>query len=168
MTLISGPVALKPPAGVKLVPVTTAQQMLEAVQSALPETDILIKAAAVADYRPASVAEEKLKKKDGELSIPLERTEDILAWVSQHRHPGLFVCGFSMETENMLENSRKKLEKKKLDMIVANNLKTQGAGFGVETNVVTMITREETLELPLMGKDQVAGCLLDEIRKNRS
>ena len=168
VTLISGPVALKPPVGVKLVPVTTAQQMLEAVQSALPETDILIKAAAVADYRPASVAEEKLKKKDGELSIPLERTEDILAWVSQHRHPGLFVCGFSMETENMLENSRKKLEKKKLDMIVANNLKTQGAGFGVETNVVTLITREETLELPLMGKDQVAGCLLDEICKRRS
>lgn len=165
VTLISGPVSLQPPAGVELVPVATAQQMLEAVQAALPETDILIKAAAVADYRPASVAQEKLKKKDGELSIPLERTQDILGWVSEHRHPGLFVCGFSMETENMVENSRKKLEKKHLDMVVANNLKTQGAGFGVETNVVTLITAEGVRELPLMSKTQVAGCLLDEIQK---
>ena len=163
VTLISGPVALKPVPGVKLVPITTAQDMLEAVQAALPQTDILIKAAAVADYRPATVADEKMKKKDGELSIPLERTADILAWVSEHRHDGLFVCGFSMETENMLENSRKKLAKKNLDMIVANNLKTQGAGFGVETNVVTLITKDEVKELPLMGKDQVAGKLLDEI-----
>ena len=131
VTLISGPVALKPVPGVKLVPIITAQDMLEAVQAALPQTDILIKAAAVADYRPATVADEKLKKKDGELSIPLERTADILAWVSENRHEGLFVCGFSMETENMLENSRGKLIKKGLDMIVANNLKTQGAGFGV-------------------------------------
>ena len=167
VTLISGPVALKPVPGVKLVPITTAQDMLEAVQAALPETDILIKAAAVADYRPVSVADQKLKKQDGELSIPLERTADILAWVSQHRHPGLFVCGFSMETENMLENSRKKLHKKSLDMIVANNLKTQGAGFGVETNVVTLITKDEIKELPLMGKDEVAGKLLDEIRRRQ-
>lgn len=168
VTLISGPVALKPVDGVKLVPIITAQDMLEAVQKALPETDILIKAAAVADYRPSTVADEKLKKKDGELSIPLDRTADILAWVSQNRHGGLFVCGFSMETENMLENSRKKLIKKKLDMIVANNLKTQGAGFGVETNVVTLITKDTVTELPLMGKDEVAGTLLDEIMRRRS
>ena len=168
VTLISGPVALKPVPGVKLVPIITAQDMLEAVQAALPQTDILIKAAAVADYRPATVADEKLKKKDGELSIPLERTADILAWVSENRHEGLFVCGFSMETENMLENSRGKLIKKGLDMIVANNLKTQGAGFGVETNVVTLITRDEIKELPLMGKDEVAGKLLDEIQKMRT
>ena len=167
VTLISGPVALKPVPGVKLVPITTAQDMLEAVQAALPETDILIKAAAVADYRPAAVSDQKLKKQDRELSIPLERTADILAWVSEHRHPGLFVCGFSMETENMLENSRKKLLKKNLDMIVANNLKTQGAGFGVETNVVTLITQDNIQELPLMGKDQVAGKLLDEIQRRR-
>ena len=168
VTLISGPVALKPVPGVKLVNIITAQDMLEAVQAALPQTDILIKAAAVADYRPATVADEKLKKKDGELSIPLERTADILAWVSENRHEGLFVCGFSMETENMLENSRGKLIKKGLDMIVANNLKTQGAGFGVETNVVTLITRDEIKELPLMGKDEVAGKLLDEIQKMRT
>lgn len=168
VTLISGPVALKPVPGVKLVPIITAQDMLEAVQAALPQTDILIKAAAVADYRPATVAGEKMKKKDGELSIPLERTADILAWVSENRHEGLFVCGFSMETENMLENSRGKLIKKGLDMIVANNLKTQGAGFGVETNVVTLITRDEIKELPLMGKDEVAGKLLDEIQKMRT
>ena len=167
VTLISGPTALKPVPGVKLVPIVTAQDMLEAVQAALPETDILIKAAAVADYRPAAVSDQKLKKQDGELSIPLERTTDILAWVSEHRHPGLFVCGFSMETENMLENSRKKLQKKHLDMIVANNLKTQGAGFGVETNVVTLITQDEIQELPLMGKDEVAGKLLDEIQRRR-
>ena len=167
VTLITGPTALKPVPGVKLVPIVTAQDMLEAVQAALPETDILIKAAAVADYRPAAVSDQKLKKQDGELSIPLERTTDILAWVSEHRHPGLFVCGFSMETENMLENSRKKLQKKHLDMIVANNLKTQGAGFGVETNVVTLITQDNIQELPLMGKDQVAGKLLDEIQRRR-
>ena len=167
VTLISGPVALAPVPGVELVKITTAQDMLEAVQAALPQTDILIKAAAVADYRPATVAGEKLKKKDGELSIPLKRTADILAWVSENSHPGLFVCGFSMETENMLENSRGKLIKKGLDMIVANNLKTQGAGFGVETNVVTLITKDEIRELPLMGKDEVAGKLLDEIQKRR-
>lgn len=167
VTLISGPVALEAPLGVKRVNVITAQQMLEAVQAALPETDILIKAAAVADYRPAVVSGEKVKKKEGDLSIPLERTADILAWVSENRHPGLFVCGFSMETENLLENSKKKLTKKKLDMIVANNLKTQGAGFGVETNVVTLITQDAVTELPLMGKDEVAGKLLNEIQKRR-
>lgn len=168
VTLISGPVALEAPLGVKRVNITTARDMLEAVQAALPETDILVKAAAVADYRPAVVSGEKVKKKEGDLSIPLERTADILGWVSENRHPGLFVCGFSMETENMLENSQKKLHKKKLDMIVANNLKTQGAGFGVETNVVTLITKDAVTELPLMGKDQVAGKLLDEIQKRRN
>ena len=141
--------------------------MLEAVRETLPETDILIKAAAVADYRPVTVADQKIKKKDGDMSIPLERTDDILGWVEKNRHPGLFVCGFSMETENMVENSRAKLEKKHLDMIAANNLKTEGAGFGVATNVVTLITKDGIKELPLMGKDEVAGCLLDEIAARR-
>lgn len=168
VTLISGPVALAVPMGVKVVPVTTAQDMLLAVQEALPETDILIKAAAVADYRPETVADNKLKKGEGDMSIPLERTADILAWVAQHRHPGLFVCGFSMETEHMAENSRAKLAKKRLDMIVANNLKTQGAGFGVETNVVTLITPDSTAELPLMPKAQVAQALLTEILRRRA
>lgn len=168
VTLISGPVALAAPMGVKVVPVTTAQDMLLAVQEALPETDILIKAAAVADYRPETVADNKLKKGEGDMSIPLERTADILAWVAQHRHPGLFVCGFSMETEHMAENSRVKLAKKRLDMIVANNLKTQGAGFGVETNVVTLITPDSTAELPLMTKTQVAQALLTEILRRRA
>ena len=152
VTLISGPVSL---------------DMLEAVQETLPETDILIKAAAVADYRPATVADQKIKKQDGDMSIPLERTDDILGWVEKNRHPGLFVCGFSMETENMVENSRAKLEKKHLDMIAANNLKTEGAGFSVATNVVTLITKDGIKELPLMGKDEVAGCLLDEIAARR-
>lgn len=167
VTLISGPVALAPVPGADMKHVTSAQDMLEAVQEALPRTDILIKAAAVADYRPASVSDEKMKKADGELSIPLERTQDILGWVGGHRHEGLFVCGFSMETENMLENSREKLQKKHLDMIVANNLKVSGAGFGVDTNVVTILTAQGARELPLMGKDQVARELLDEIMKNR-
>ena len=167
VTLISGPVALKAPLGVKLVRITTAQEMLERVQAALPQTDVLIMAAAVADYRPAVVADNKMKKGDTELSIPLARTGDVLGWVAQNRHPGLFVCGFSMETEHMLENSQKKLSKKKLDMIVANNLKTQGAGFGVETNVVTLITPDWVEELPLLGKDQVAGKLLTAIAAQR-
>ncbi len=167
VTLISGPTALKPVPGVKTVDVVTAREMFEAVKSSLPETDILIKAAAVADYRPAQVAQDKIKKKDGELAIPLERTDDILGWVAEHRHPGLFVCGFSMETRDMVESSRKKLEKKHLDMIAANNLKVAGAGFGVDTNVVTILTKDETKELPLMGKDQVAGWLLDEILRSR-
>lgn len=167
VTLISGPVALSPVPGAKMVNVKSAADMLAAVKDALPGTDILVKAAAVADYRPATVAEEKMKKSDADLSISLARTEDILAYVSENRHQGLFVCGFSMETEHMLENSRKKLEKKHLDMIAANNLKTQGAGFGVETNVVTLITREETLELPLMSKGEVANRLLTEILNRR-
>ena len=167
VTLISGPVSLDPVPFVETKPVTTAADMLAAIQEALPTTDILIKSAAVADYRPATVADDKMKKKDGDLSIPLARTSDILGWVAEHRHPGLFVCGFSMETQNMLENSQAKLAKKKLDMIVANNLKVEGAGFGVETNVVTLITTDDVTQLPLMGKDQVAARLLEEIQRLR-
>lgn len=167
VTLISGPTALKPVPGVKTVDVVSARDMFEAVQTALPETDILIKAAAVADYRPANVAEDKIKKQPGDMSIPLERTDDILGWVAEHRHPGLFVCGFSMETRDMVENSKKKLAKKHLDMIAANNLKVAGAGFGVDTNVVTILTADGIRELPLMGKDQVASQLLDAILERR-
>lgn len=168
VTLISGPTALKPVPGVKTVDVVSAKDMFEAVQAALPETDILVKAAAVADYRPMSIAEDKIKKQDGDMAIPLERTDDILGWVAEHRHPGLFVCGFSMETRDMIENSRKKLARKHLDMIAANNLKVAGAGFGVDTNVVTILTADGIQELPLMGKDQVAAKLLDAILERRS
>ena len=168
VTLISGPTALKPVPGVKTVDVVSARDMFEAVQAALPETDILVKAAAVADYRPANVADDKIKKQDGDMAIPLERTDDILGWVAEHRHPGLFVCGFSMETRDMIENSRKKLDRKHLDMIAANNLKVAGAGFGVDTNVVTILTADGIQELPLMGKDQVAAKLLDAILERRT
>ena len=169
VTLISGPVSLAPPPFVKVVPVVTAQDMFEAVAAHLNDTDILIKAAAVADYRPAHVAEDKIKKTGaGDLNqLALERTQDILGWVAQHRHEGLYVCGFSMETQNMLENSAAKLEKKKLDMVVANNLKVAGAGFGVDTNVVTMINKNGAQELPLMSKNQVAGQLLSAILRQR-
>lgn len=169
VTLISGPVSLAPPPFVKVVPVVTAQDMFEAVAACLNDTDILIKAAAVADYRPAHVAEDKIKKTGaGDLNqLALERTQDILGWVAQHRHEGLYVCGFSMETQNMLENSAAKLEKKKLDMVVANNLKVAGAGFGVDTNVVTMITKNGVQELPLMSKNEVAGQLLSAILRQR-
>lgn len=168
VTLISGPTALKPVPEVKTVDVVSARDMFEAVQAALPETDILVKAAAVADYRPANVADDKIKKRDGDMAIPLERTDDILGWVAEHRHPGLFVCGFSMETRDMLENSKKKLDRKHLDMIAANNLKVAGAGFGVDTNVVTILTADGIQELPLMGKDQVAAKLLDAILERRT
>lgn len=169
VTLISGPVSLAPPPFVKVVPVVTAQDMFEAVAACLNDTDILIKAAAVADYRPAHVAEDKIKKTGaGDLNqLALERTQDILGWVAQHRHEGLYVCGFSMETQNMLENSAAKLEKKKLDMVVANNLKVAGAGFGVDTNVVTMITKNGAQELPLMSKNEVADQLLSAILRQR-
>ena len=169
VTLISGPVSLAPPPFVKVVPVVTAQDMFEAVAARLNGTDILIKAAAVADYRPAHVAEDKIKKTGaGDLNqLALERTQDILGWVAQHRHEGLYVCGFSMETQNMLENSAAKLEKKKLDMVVANNLKVAGAGFGVDTNVVTLITKNGAQELPLMSKNEVAGQLLSAILRQR-
>ena len=167
VTLVTGPTSLPLVPFVDTRPVTTAADMFRAVQDLLPQTDILIKAAAVADYRPATVAQDKMKKSDDALSIPLARTDDILGWVAQHRHPGLFVCGFSMETRDMVANSRAKLERKHLDMIVANNLKDAGAGFGVETNVVTLITREGELALPRMGKDQVAAHLLNEIQRRR-
>ncbi len=163
VTLVSGKTDLQPPPGVWLVPVVSAADMAQAVKEAASEQDIIIKAAAVADYRPAAVAQEKMKKKDGELSIALERTEDILAWLGAHRREGQFLCGFSMETEHLLENSRAKLEKKKIDMIVANNLRQAGAGFGTDTNVVTILTKDDTVELPLLSKEEVADRLLDSI-----
>lgn len=163
VTLISGEVALSPVPFVKMVNIKSAKDMFEAVKEALPSTNILVKSAAVADYRPSNVAEDKIKKKDGDMNIPLERTDDILGYVAEHRHENLFVCGFSMETKDMLENSKAKLEKKKLDMIVANNLKVAGAGFGTDTNVVTIITKDEVQELPIMGKDEVAGNILNQI-----
>ena len=160
VTLVSGKVNLQPPMGVRMVPVVSAADMAQAVKADAQEQDIIIKAAAVADYRPAVTADEKLKKKDDEMNLVLERTEDILAWLGAHRRPGQFLCGFSMETEHMLENSRAKLEKKKIDMIVANNLKQTGAGFGTDTNVVTLLTKEDTLTLPIMSKEEVADRLL--------
>ena len=163
VTLISGPVSLAAPKYVNLVPIRSAQEMYEAVMAAAKDADIVIKAAAVADYRPASVADNKLKKKDGELAIPLERTKDILAALGEDKRPGQFLCGFSMETENMLENSRKKLEKKHLDLIAANNVKVAGAGFAVDTNVLTLIAPDDMKELPLLSKDAAADALLDEI-----
>ena len=164
VTLVSGPTALPKPGYVEVVDVESAQEMYEAVTSRAGEMDIIIKAAAVADYRPETVADNKIKKKDGDLSIPLERTKDILAALGQSKRPGQFLCGFSMETENLIENSRKKLLKKNLDMVAANNVKVEGAGFGVETNVLTLITAEGERELPLMSKDEAADRLLDEIR----
>ena len=167
VTLVSGPTALKKPAYVETVDVVSAQDMFEAVTARAPEQDIIIKAAAVADYRPAQVAQDKVKKGEGELSIPLERTRDILAWLGEHRGPGQFLCGFSMETRDMVENSRRKLEKKHLDLIAANNLKEPGAGFAVPTNLLTLISPREELELPLLTKEEAAHRLLDEILKLR-
>ena len=163
VTLISGPTSLEPVPFVRTIPVVTAQEMFEAVRDHLPEQDILIKSAAVADYRPAQVGQEKIKKADGDMQIHLERTQDILGYVAEHRREDQVICGFSMETQNMLENSRKKLKKKKLDMIVANNLKDAGAGFGTDTNRITIITAEEEKTLPLMGKDEVADEILSYI-----
>lgn len=163
VTLISGPVSLTPPPFVHTIPVTSAEEMFQAVAAHAPEQDAIIKAAAVADYTPAHVSTEKVKKKDGDLQIPLKRTTDILQYLGEHKRNGQFLCGFSMETEHMLENSMAKLEKKKVDMIVANNLKTKGAGFGTDTNVVTLITKEGIQELPLMDKEAVAHCILDQI-----
>ena len=163
VTLISGPVELKPPLGVRVVPVTSAREMFEAVIAAAGTQDAIIKAAAVADYRPAVVGTEKTKKSDEEMNISLERTDDILAWLGAHRREGQFLCGFSMETEHVLENSRAKLEKKNVDMIVANSLRMEGAGFGADTNVVTVITRDGIKELEKMPKSQVAHRILDRI-----
>lgn len=165
VTLVSGPVALKRLPYVETVDVVSAQEMFEAVTARAAEQDIIIKAAAVADYRPTVVAEDKMKKSDDALSIPLERTQDILGWLGQHRQPGQFLCGFSMETQNMVENSRKKLEKKRVDMIAANNLKMEGAGFGVDTNLLTLITKDGLDELPMVTKEAAADLLLDSILK---
>ena len=163
VTLVTGKTDTPKPRFVKLIEIQSAADMFEAVTAAAAEQDIIIKAAAVADYRPKSVGTEKTKKTDGDMAIELERTDDILKWLGAHRREGQFLCGFSMETQNMLENSRVKLDKKNIDMIVANNLKVEGAGFGTDTNVVTIITRERNLELEKMTKEEVADRLLDEI-----
>lgn len=168
VTLVTGRTALTPPLFVDVVPVVSAKDMYDAVISRSNEMDIIIKAAAVADYRPVHVAEEKVKKSDGSFSLELERTDDILKYLGEHKKPGHFLCGFSMETENMLENSRKKLEKKHLDMIAANNLKVPGAGFETTTNIITIITPDSVKELELMSKDDAAFRLLDEILSRRS
>ncbi|WP_028234308.1 bifunctional phosphopantothenoylcysteine decarboxylase/phosphopantothenate--cysteine ligase CoaBC [Pseudobutyrivibrio sp. MD2005] len=164
VTLVTGPVALEPPMFVDVVKIRSAAEMAEAVKAKAGECDIIIKSAAVADYRPKTVASEKIKKKDSEdARIELERTEDILSYLGAHKRKDQFICGFSMETENMLENSKKKLAKKNVDMIVANNLKTQGAGFGTDTNVVTIIMSDETWQLPIMSKEEVANAIFDSI-----
>lgn len=163
VTLVSGPCAIEPPPFVKLVPVVTAKEMFDAVTSVSFEQDIIIKAAAVADYRPANVYEDKVKKHEEQMSIKLEKTDDILGYLGEHRLPGQFLCGFSMETQNMLGNSRAKLGKKHLDMVAANNLKVAGAGFQGDTNVLTLITQDEEVSLPLMSKEDAAGKILDKI-----
>lgn len=163
VTLVTGKTALEPWPFVKVVPIGTAQQMFDEVTSRAPEMDIIIKAAAVADYRPKTVANEKIKKSDGEFVLEFERTHDILQYLGEHKPDGQFLCGFSMETEHLLENSRNKLARKNADMIVANNLKVEGAGFAGDTNVVTLITADDVKELPLMSKEQVAHHLVDEI-----
>ena len=163
VTLVLGPAEVEPPMFVNVVPVVSAADMFKAVTERSEGMDAIIKAAAVADYRPKFVNPEKTKKKDGDMAIELERTDDILKWLGNHKKEGQFLCGFSMETENMLENSRAKLKKKNLDMIVANNLKVAGAGFGTDTNVVTLITDSMEMELPIMTKEEAAGKILDEI-----
>ena len=163
VTLVSGPTNIKKPPFVNVIDIKSAQDMFEAVTSNADAQDIIIKSAAVADYTPENVSDEKVKKKDGDMSIPLKRTQDILKYLGEHKKDGQFLCGFSMETQNMLENSRAKLEKKNLDMIIANNLKVAGAGFGTDTNIVTMITKDEEIELPIMSKAKVAGAILDRI-----
>ena len=170
VTLVSGPTALEEPPFVQTVQVTSAREMFEAVTSRAGEQDIIIKAAAVADYRPAQVYEEKIKKgPQGDLNaIELERTDDILAWLGAHKTPGQFLCGFSMETQNVEENSRAKLYKKNVDMIAANSLRTQGAGFAGDTNVLTLITRDGARQLEKMSKREAAHCLLDEIQRRRN
>lgn len=163
VTLVSGPVAINPPMFVNVVPVVSAADMAREVKARAGEQDIIIKAAAVADYRPMNPADEKIKKKDSDASIELERTEDILKYLGENRKPNQFICGFSMETEHMVENSRAKLEKKKVDMIVANNLRVEGAGFGTDTNIVTLITKEDIKELTIMSKADVADVIINEI-----
>ena len=163
VTLVSGPCAIEPPPFVKLVPIVTAKEMFDAVTSVSFEQDIIIKAAAVADYRPAKVFDDKVKKQEGQMSIELEKTDDILQYLGDNRVPGQFLCGFSMETQNMLGNSRAKLGKKHLDMVAANNLKVAGAGFQGDTNVLTLITQDEDVSLQLMSKEDAANIILDKI-----
>ena len=168
VTLVSGPTALKKPQFVRTVEITTAKEMFEAVTGRAAEQDIIVKAAAVADYRPKSVSSEKMKKKDGELTLELERTDDILAWLGGHKRPGQFLCGFAMETQELIGNARQKLQKKNLDMIVANSLRVEGAGFGGDTNVVTMITENEELSLGKMSKEETASKIMDRIMDIRA
>ena len=163
VTLVSGQVSIAPPPFVKVVSVVSAKDMFDAVTAVSDEQDIIIKAAAVADYRPAFVSDEKMKKKDDQMSIELERTDDILKYLGEHKREGQFLCGFSMETQNMISNSRAKLEKKNLDMIAANNLKVKGAGFKTDTNVLTLITQNEEVSLNMMSKEDAAGVILDKI-----
>ena len=163
VTLVSGPSMLEPPQFIDFVPVTTAKEMFNQVTERSAGQDIIIKAAAVADYRPKNISSEKVKKKDGEMALEMERTDDILAWLGSHKRPRQFLCGFSMETENVLENSRKKLKKKNVDMIAANSLKTEGAGFGGDTNVITIITEDGEASLDKMTKEEAASKLLDRI-----
>lgn len=163
VTLVSGNASVPAPEFVNLIKVRSAAEMFDAVTDNFETQDIVIKAAAVADYTPVTVADNKIKKSDSDMSIPLKRTEDILKYLGEHKKDGQFICGFSMETENMLENSRAKLSKKNADMIIANNLKTQGAGFGTDTNVVTIITADDCIELELMSKSDVASVVLDNI-----
>lgn len=164
VTLITAPTNLPVPLFADVVPVVSAQEMFDAVKERAPKMDIIIKAAAVADYTPVSVSDEKIKKKDGDLSLPMRRTTDILAYLGEHSKPGQFICGFSMETENLVENSKKKLQKKNADLIVANNLRDEGAGFGTDTNVVTLVMEEGIVELPCMSKEEVAEAVLDAIQ----
>lgn len=163
VTLVTGPTALERPRFVETVEIVSAEDMFREVTARAPEQDIIIKAAAVADYTPVQVARDKVKKSDNDLSIPLKRTQDILQYLGDHRREGQFLCGFSMETRDMIENSRKKLEKKHVDMIAANNLKEAGAGFAVDTNLLTLITRDGEKALPLMSKEEAADALLTEI-----
>jgi phosphopantothenoylcysteine decarboxylase/phosphopantothenate--cysteine ligase len=162
--LVSGPTALDCPLGVNRIDIVSASDMADAVIRNAKNADIVIKAAAVADFRPASIAEEKIKKHDNEdMTISLERTQDILGYLGKHKREGQFLCGFSMETQNMIENTRSKLESKNVDLMVANNVKQEGAGFGVDTNVVTLISADDMIELPLQSKGEVADKLLDYI-----
>ncbi len=165
VTLVSGPTSIAPPPFVDVIPVRSAQDMFEAVAAHAPKADFIFKAAAVADYTPADYCDNKMKKKDGSLSIPLKRTQDILKYLGENRQPNQVICGFSMETQNMLENSRDKLIRKNVDMICANNLKVAGAGFGVDTNVITVITKDTVTELPLQSKESAANAILDQAMK---
>ena len=167
VTLVTGQTAIEPPMFVDVVPVTSAQDMYDAVTEEAKNSDIIIKAAAVADYTPLNVSDNKIKKKDGDMSIALKRTKDIIGTLGEHKKEGQFICGFSMETENVIANSKDKLIKKNMDMIVANNVKVAGAGFGTDTNVVTIITGEDNIELPMMSKEDVASKILDFIMAKR-